>query len=308
MKTPALPFLIVALAGTILSATAQTNNQMPAVIEPGAKLEKLAGDFSFTEGPTCDASGNVFFTDQPNDRILKWSVEDKKLSTFKQPAGRANGMYFDAKGNLIACADEKTALWSIAPDGKETVIVHEFDGKKLDGPNDVWVAPDGSMYLTDPFYGRPWWDYKERPQDVQAVYYLSPDRKTFKRVISDFQQPNGIIGTPDGKTLFVADIQGRKTFGYDIQTDGSLANKRLAATAGSDGMTIDTEGNLYLTGGGGGVRVFNKAGNSIGVIAVPETPANVCFGGKDKKTLFICARTGFYSIRTKYAGANASAK
>lgn len=303
MKTPALPVLIVALAGTILSATAQTTNEMPAVIEPGAKLEKLAGDFSFTEGPTCDASGNVFFTDQPNDRILKWSVEDKKLSTFKQPAGRANGMYFDAKGNLIACADEKTALWSITPDGKETVIVHEFNGKKLDGPNDVWVCPDGGMYLTDPFYARPWWDYKDRPQDVEAVYYLSPDRKTFKRVISDYQKPNGIIGTPNGKTLFVADIQGHKTFGYDIQADGSLSNKRLAATAGSDGMTIDTEGNLYLTGGGG-VRVFNKAGNDIGLIAVPQTPANVCFGGKDKKTLFICARTGFYSIRTKYAGAN----
>jgi len=302
MKTPAIPVLIVALAGTILSATAQTSNEMPAVIEPGAKLEKLAGDFSFTEGPTCDADGNVFFTDQPNDRILKWSV-DGKLSTFKQPAGRANGMYFDAKGNLIACADEKTALWSIAPDGKETVIVHEFDGKKLDGPNDVWVCPDGGMYLTDPFYARPWWDYKERPQEVEAVYYLSPDRKTFKRVISDYQKPNGIIGTPDGKTLFVADIQGRKTFGYYIQPDGSLTNKRLAATAGSDGMTIDTEGNLYLTGGGG-VQVFDKAGKSLGLIAVPQTPANVCFGGKDKRTLFICARTGFYSIRTKYTGAN----
>jgi len=302
MKTPASAALIVALAGSIFSATAQTNNPMPDVVEPGAKVEKLAGDFGFTEGPTCDAEGNVFFTDQPNDRILKWSV-DGKLSTFKHPAGRANGMYFDAKGNLIACADDKTALWSITPDGKETVILHEFDGKKLCGPNDVWVAPDGAMYLTDPFYARPWWDYKERPQDMEAVYYLSPDRKTFKRVITDYQKPNGIIGTPDGKTLFVADIQGRKTYGYDIQPDGSLTNKRLAAACGSDGMTIDNQGNLYLTSGYG-VHVFDKSAKEIGVIPVAEMPANVCFGGKDKKTLFICARKGFYSVRMKYPGAN----
>jgi gluconolactonase len=157
--------------------------------------------------------------------------------------------------------------------------------------------------LTDPFYARSWWDYKERPQDIQAVYYLSPDRKTFKRVITDYQQPNGIIGTPDGKTLFVADIRGGKTYGYDIQPDGSLTNKRLAATKGSDGMTIDAEGNIYLTGGRG-VSIFDKSANSVGFIPVPETPANVCFGGKDKQTLFICARTGFYSIRMRVKGAN----
>lgn len=109
MKTPALSTLIVVLAGTILSAFAQTSTEMPSVIEPGAKLEQLAGDFGFTEGLTCDAQGDVFFTDQPNDRIMKWSV-DGKLSTFKQPAGRANGMYFDAKGNLLACADKNGSM------------------------------------------------------------------------------------------------------------------------------------------------------------------------------------------------------
>ena len=304
MKTPALTSLIVALAAINLTTIAQTTNEMPNVVEPGATVQKLSGDFSFTEGPSCDAQGNVFFTDQPNDRIMKWSV-DGKLSTFKQPAGRANGMYFDAKGNLIACADEKTELWSIAPDGKETVILHEYDGKKLDGPNDVWVRPDGGMYLTDPFYARPWWDYQQRPQDLEAVYYLSPDRKTFKRVITDFQQPNGIIGTPDGKTLFVADIRAGKTYRYDVQPDGSLTNKTLAATRGSDGMTIDAEGNIYLSVGRG-VSIFDKSAKSVGVIPVPEMPANVCFGGKDKQTLFICARTGFYSIRMKVKGANQS--
>ena len=177
-----------------------------SVIAPGAKLEKLAGDFAFTEGPTCDANGNVFFTDQPNNRIMEWSV-DGKLSTFMQPSGRANGMYFDAKGNLIACADEHNELWSIAPDKKVTVLVKDYQGKYLNGPNDVWVAPNGAMYITDPFYKRTWWDHDTMALTNEEVFYLSPDRKNLKRVTDDFKKPNGITGTPDGKTLFVADIE-----------------------------------------------------------------------------------------------------
>jgi gluconolactonase len=285
-------------------AAAQSNNDASAVIALGAKLEKLAGDFKFTEGPTADKAGNVFFTDQPNDRILKWSV-DGKLSTFLQPAGRANGMFFDAQGNLIACADEKMELWSITPDGKHTVLAKEFEGKPLNGPNDVWVRADGSLFFTDPFYKRPWWEHNAPPQVTQQVYFLSADRKTIKRVTTDLEQPNGIIGTPDGKTLFVADIRAKKTYGYDIQPDGTLANKRLHCELGSDGMTLDTEGNLYLTGRG--VIVFDKTGKQIAQIDVPERwTANVSFGGKDHKTLFITASTGLYSIQMKYRGANAA--
>ena len=291
------------LSLTPLPLLAQNTN-MPDTVAPGAKLEKLSGGFKFTEGATCDAQGNVFFTDQPNNRIMKWSL-DGKLSTFKEPAGRANGMNFDAQGNLFACCDEKTELWSITPDGKTTVLVGEFDGKRLCGPNDVWVQPDGGMYLTDPFYKRSWWDYTERPQDNEAVYYLSADHKTFKRVITDFVKPNGIVGTPDGKVLFVSDIQGKKTFGYDVQPNGDLANKRLAASVGSDGMTIDADWNLYLTARGG-VHVVDKTGKQIGLIATPSTPANLCFAGKDKQTLFICAHEGFYSIRMKVKGLNQS--
>ncbi len=114
-------------------------------------MVKLAGGFGFTEGPTCDARGDVFFTDQPNDRIMKWSA-DGTLSTFLQPAGRANGMCFEPSGRLIACADEKTALWSIAPDGDVSVILSDYGGRPLNGPNDVWVRPDGALYFTDPFY------------------------------------------------------------------------------------------------------------------------------------------------------------
>jgi gluconolactonase len=271
---------------------------------PGATLEKLAGDFSFTEGPTADAAGNVFFTDQPNDRILKWSL-DGKLSTFLQPAGRSNGMYFDRAGNLIACADEKNELWSIAKDGKVTVIWKDNDGKKLNGPNDVWVHPSGSLYFTDPFYKRPWWSHDAPPQGGEHVYRLSADRKTLTRVTTDLVQPNGIIGSPDGKTLYVADIKAGKTYAYDIQKDGTLAGKRLHATLGSDGMTLDAEGHLYLTGKG--VHVFDKTGQEVQVFDVPEDwTANVSFGGADHRTLFITASKGLYAVRLKVKGANAA--
>ncbi len=273
-----------------------------SLIAPGAKLEKLSGEFKFTEGPTCDAAGNVFFTDQPNDRIMKWSV-DGSLSTFKQPAGRSNGMYFDAQGNLISCADEKNELWSIAPDGTVTVLIKEYQGKLLCGPNDVWIRPDGGMYLTDPFYKRPWWKHDTMPQDSQQVYFFTPDRKKLVRVTHDLVQPNGIIGTPDGKTLYVADIKDKKTYRYDIQPDGSLTNKTLLFEPGSDGMTLDDEGNIYITGKG--VTVFDRTGKQIEHIDVPEPwSANICFGGKDKRTLFITASKGLYSIRMRVKGAN----
>ena len=275
------------------------------VVASGAKVEKLAGNFEFTEGPTCDAQGNLFFTDQPNDRIMKWSV-DGKLSTFLQPAGRANGMYFDPRGQLIAAADEKTALWSIAPDGKVTVILDAHGGKPLNGPNDVWVRPDGAIYFTDPFYKRSWWTHDTMPQDGQHVYLLSADRRQLVRVTADLEKPNGIIGTPDGKTLYVADMGAGKTFRFDIATDGGLTRKTLVAERGSDGMTLDNEGNLYLTGKG--VVVFDKTGRQIEEIQIPdeEWTANVSFCGQDRRTLFITASKGLYRIRMRVRGANAA--
>ena len=274
------------------------------VLAPGATLQKLSSEFKFTEGPTCDKAGNVYFSDQPNNRIMKWSLEGK-LSTFLEPAGRANGMYFDAQGNLLACADEKTELWSIAPDGKVTVLVKEYDGKMLCGPNDVWGHPQGGIYFTDPFYKRPWWSYDKRPQDGEHVYFLSADRKTLTRVTTDLRQPNGITGTPDGKKLFVADIGARKTYSYDIQPDNSLAHKTLVCEMGSDGMTIDAEGNLYLTGRG--VSVFAQTGKKIEQIEVPEAwTANVSFGGKAHQTLFITASKSLYAIELRVKGANPS--
>ncbi len=277
------------------------------IIAPGAKVEKLAGGFKFTEGPAVDAQGNVFFTDQPNDRILKWSVAGKPLgpqgglSTFLSPCGRSNGLYFDGKGNLLACADEKNQLWSIDPAGKVTVLVKDFKGKLLNGPNDLWVHPGGGVYFTDPFYKRPYWKRGPKAQDVQGVYYLAPDRKTLSRVADGLVQPNGIIGTADGKKLYVADIGDKKTYVYTIGKDGTLSDRKLFCRMGSDGMTIDDKGNVYLTGRG--VTVFDIAGKKIEHIEVPERwTANVCFGGKDRKTLFITAGKGLYSLAMRVRG------
>lgn len=298
---PLVSFLIAAaLSATSIPPLAAEEISLFA---PGARLEKLAGDFKFTEGPTCDSAGQIFFTDQPNDRILKWSAEGQ-LSTFLQPAGRSNGMCFDAKGNLLACADEKNELWSIAPGGKITVLLKDFQGKRLNGPNDVWAHPDGSLYFTDPFYKRPWWTHTVPEQDGQHVYHLAPSGK-LTRVTTDLEQPNGIIGTPDGTSLFVADIKAKKTYAFDIQPDRTLARKRLFCESGSDGMTLDAEGNLFLTGKG--VLVFNKAGALVQTIEVPEPwCANVCFGGPDRQTLFITASKGFYAVRLRTKGANPS--
>lgn len=293
--------LSVFAAAALLGTTSAWSADAPhVVVAPGAQLQKLAGDCKFTEGPSCDAAGNVFFTDQPNDRILKWST-DGKLSTFLQPAGRANGMCFDAQGQLLACADAKNELWSIAPDGKATVILKDYEGRRLNGPNDVWVHPGGALYFTDPYYQRPWWEHKKSDQDGQHVYRLAADRKQLVRVATDLKQPNGIVGPADGKTLFVADIGAKKTYRYDIQADGSLANKTLFCEQGSDGMTLDAEGNVYLTGKG--VMVFDKSGKQIDHIEVPESwTANVSFGGKDRQTLFITASKGFYAIALKVKG------
>ncbi|HEY1214562.1 MAG TPA: SMP-30/gluconolactonase/LRE family protein, partial [Bryobacteraceae bacterium] len=270
------------------------------IVAPDAKLVLLADGFKFTEGPAADAKGNVFFTDQPNNKILKWSV-DGKLSVFKDDTGRSNGLYFDDAGNLYACADLNNQLWEIAPSGKVTVLVKEYEGKKLNGPNDVWVHPNGGVYFTDPFYKRDYWTRGPMEQDGQHVYYLTPDHKKLTRVINDLQQPNGIIGTPDGKRLYVADIKGRKTYTYSINADGTLSDKKVFVDMGSDGMTIDDEGNVYLVGKG--VTVFNSRGEKIDSIAVQKPwTANITFGGKDRSTLFITASDSLFSIQTRVHG------
>lgn len=297
MKTSFLTTITLCIFLT-LSVSAQKKS---SIIASGAKVEKLADGFSFTEGPAVDKEGNVYFTDQPNNKILKWSV-DRKLTTFHSEGGRANGLYFDQNGNLLSCSDMDNELWSIDLSGNTTVLVSDYDGKKLNGPNDLWVHPNGGIYFTDPLYKRPYWTRNpEMQQDGEHVYYLSPDRKKLTRVDENLVKPNGIIGTPDGKKLYVADIGDKKTYVYDINSDGTLTNRKLFCEMGSDGMTIDNKGNIYLTGRG--VTVFNPKGEQIEHIPIEANwTANVCFGGKDMKTLYITASQYLYALKMKVKG------
>lgn len=273
-----------------------------SVVAPGVKPVKVASDFFFTEGPAADRAGNVYFTDQPNDRIVRWSV-DGTISEWLKPAGRSNGMYFDRAGNLITCADGKNQIWSISPDKKVTVLLKDFEGKLLNGPNDLWITPTGDFYFTDPLYKRDYWERTaERQQPGEYVYFFERRTGGVRVVDRDITKPNGIIGTPDGKTLYVADIGARKTYVYRIAADGSLTDKKLFCSMGSDGMTVDAEGDVYLTGKG--VTVFNSHGEQIEHIEILEPwTANVTFGGKDLKTLFITASKAVYTVQMRVQGA-----
>jgi gluconolactonase len=276
--------------------------QAESVIVLGAKVEKLATGFRFTEGPAVDATGNVFFTDIPNNRIHKWSLEGK-LSTFIEDSGGANGLYFAKNGALLACEGNRGRLVSLNQKGKAKVLAEFYNSNKFNSPNDLWVRPDGGVYFTDPRYGR---RGEGLPQDGEHVYFLSAAGKQPTRVVDDMIRPNGVVGTPDGKYLYIADHGGRKTFRYKIKPDGTLSDKKLFAPQGSDGMTIDNLGNIYLTAKG--VDVYNSKGEKIEAISIPESPTNVCFGGKNCRTLFTTARTSLYCIKMKTSGAGVSIK
>jgi len=273
-----------------------------SILAPGAKLQLISNQFSFTEGAAVDKAGNVFFTDQPNDKIWKYSI-DGKLSVFKDKAGRSNGMYFDRNDNLITCADEHDELWSIDPQGKVTALIRSYLGYRLNGPNDLWIDPKGGIYMTDPYYQRDYWDRNKPDSGLggQFVYYLYPDKRAFTIAEKNVVQPNGIVGTPDGQHLFVVDIGAGLIYKYDIQQDGSLINRQLFVKELADGITLDDRGNLYCAGRG--VTVYNKDGKRIAHIDVPEQwTANLCFGGKNKNVLFITASKSLYAIPTLVKG------
>ncbi len=285
----------------VTPATEQQAAKTDSIIAPGARLRLISKQFKFTEGPAADKKGNVFFTDQPNDKIWKYST-DGKLSVFMDKTGRSNGMYFDRKGNLLTCADEKNEIWSISPKGKVTVLVTEHEGKRLNGPNDLWEHPDGGIYFTDPYYQRPYWERQSAEIKGEKVYYLPKGKKALVVVDETIVKPNGIIGTPDGRYLYVADIGDGKTYKYTIDKDGTLKERQLFVTQGSDGMTLDDRGNVYLTGDG--VTVYNPQGQKIQHIAVPAGwTANVCFGGKERNQLFITASEGVYILDMQVKGA-----
>ena len=271
------------------------------VISNGAKVQKLADGFKFTEGPATAPNGDIYFTDQPNNQILKWEVQTDSLSVFLTPAGRSNGMYFDDQGFLITCADAHNQMWRIDMTGAHTVLINDFDGALFNAPNDLWIDEVGGVYFTDPLYKRPYWTRGAPYLDQENVYYRAPNGK-ITTVIDDFVKPNGIIGDRKNHKLFVSDIKDNKIWAYDISSPGVLSHKTLFTAMGSDGMTIDRKRNIYLTNTKG-VYVFNAEGEQIELIEVPENwTANVTIGGKKNKTLYITSVKGFYSIELKVKG------
>jgi len=274
-----------------------------SLVAPGAQVTKLAGGFGFTEGPTAKSNGDVYFIDDPKCKIHVWSVSEKKVSVFVEESAHANGMYFDKNDVLYACEGGTGSVVSYTPDGKRSVVANKFGARSFNKPNDLWIDPKGGIYFTDPAYG----DNFHNVQGGEHVYYILPDRSKVLRVIevggkgTNFVKPNGVIGTPDGKFLYVADIDGKMIYRFNIQPDGTLTDQHPFAPVQTDGMTIDEKGNIYMAGNG--ITVYSPEGKEIEKISVPEGwTANLCFGGADFKTLFITASSGFYSVEMNVKG------
>ena len=285
-------FILLFLAAAAWPSVGSAAN----LVAPGTKPVKLAGGFKFTEGPAVAANGDVYFTDIPNNRIHKWSVADGKLSTFAKETKGANGLFFAEDGSLYACQGLAKRVAAYTADGSGfSSLAKRHDGKKFNKPNDLWIDGKGGVYFSDPNYGNP-----EHTQDGEHVYYIPPGGEVI-RVADGFKRPNGLVGTPDDSTLYIADIGDKKIYRYAIQSDGTLKDKKLFCESGSDGMTLDRQGNVYLTAGS--VKVFDPKGGEIANLKFPESPANVVFGGKDRKTLYVTARTGFYSLEMAVSGA-----
>lgn len=263
------------------------------------KPERISDQFSFTEGPSSDKEGNVYFTDQPNDKIYYWDWRSNQIREFLDKTGRANGTHFDKDDNLITCSDDHGEIWKISKDKKVQVLLNGFEGKRLNGPNDVWNDSFGGMYFTDPLYERDYWkDFKQEIPE-KNLYYRNKEGQVVK--IETFTQPNGIVGSEKFKKLYVSDIDAGKTYVYDLLGEGKLSEKRLFCEMGSDGMTLDKHGNLYLTGDG--VHVFNREGKMIYHIPIPEDwTSNVTFGGENNDVLFITASQSVYTLPTKVKG------
>ncbi len=292
----ALSFQVISLQGASL-------------VEPGAKVRKLAGNMKFTEGPVwLPGQNKVVFSDIPNSKLMQWSKKGG-LSEFRK-SEQANGNILDLQGRIISCHHAARNLIRIEKDGSTTVLADKFDGKRFNSPNDVAVWKDGTLWFTDPPWGL------RAPHEIPGhwVYKLDPETSKVEVLIKDLAMPNGIVFSPDGSRLYVADTGGHKRHPdpafhglapsvtcYAVTKDRKLGKKLFKIDEGSDGMAVDVKGNLYLTHGQ--VQVYDANGKKLETIEVPEKPANVCFGGKDYKTLFITARTSLYQVRLAHAGA-----
>jgi len=284
---------------------AEEKTEIPG-IGPVGKPVKLFTDFKFTEGPAFDLKGNLYFTDIPDNKIYKVNSKGK-LSVFLEPSNHCNGLMLDGENGLLACEMDGRLVSINLKNKKVTPLTSEYQGKRYNAPNDLVIDRSGGIYFTDPHFRSP----EPLPQKVVAVYYRSADGKV-TRLADDLKAPNGVILSPDEKTLYVIPSMQKEMWAYPVTSPGKIGKGRVFCTLkqepgykepgrGGDGLTVDTNGNLYITTGLG-LQVYSPEGKLLGIIAVPEKPANVTFGGKDNASLFITARKSLYRIDTKAKG------
>jgi gluconolactonase len=271
------------------------NTAHAGVVAPDANVQVLGTGFQFTEGPVPDIDGGVYFSDVIASRTYKW-LPDGNVITIRENTGGGNGLKVDDKGDLYVCEGENRRLTRVDPNGKVTVLCDNYKGKKLNSPNDLWRDRKGGIYFTDPNYR----SSKDMELKGCNVFYLPAGSSQAILVADDMNKPNGIVGTQDGSKLYVSDMQGKKTWVFKINPDGTLTDRKLFAKIGSDGMTLDQMGNLYLTSRG--VVVLDPEGNKIDYINISFPTSNVCFFGPDHDMLFITGSKYIYSIKLKYKG------
>jgi gluconolactonase len=302
MKTMLLvSFCLVILATPLAAAEFDVRNdaEFKKLLPEGAKVEKLASGLKFTEGPNWLKweGGFLVFSDIPANELKKWTAKDGVV-TWRNPSQNTNGNATDLEGNLICAQHGAHAILRVTKDGKATVLIDQYEGKPLNSPNDVVVKSDGTIWFTDPDYGLMG---RKKEQEKNRVYRFNPADKSLKPLVDDFNKPNGLAFSPDEKKLYIADSgTPRHIRVFDVLEDGTISGGAVFCKidkGGPDGIRVDSDGRVWSSAGDG-VHVFGTDGALIGKILVPESPANLCFGDADGKTLFITARTGLYMIKT----------
>lgn len=295
---------IVALI-TLAVASAADAPAIPGIGPVGA-VQKLHSGFAFVEGPAADRAGNLYFSDIPNEKIMKLDAGGK-LSVFREKSNAANGLMVNAKGEIVACEMGSGQIAAYSPDGRERrALAAEYQGKRFNAPNDLVIDKQGGIYFTDPQFRAP----MPLPQTIRSVYYLSADGKVTRLFDKDLPAPNGVILSPDEKTLYVIPSASAEMMAYPVLSPGKVGDghvycklKQRAGqqNGGGDGVAIDTKGNLYIASALG-IQVFDPAGKHLGTIEFPEQPANCDFGGADMKTLYVTARTSLYAVKMEAQG------